>query len=352
MLCAPGRTNDLRKLRAMLRIVATDLDSGSEVRFGEPGRGQVPISQAIRASTALPGLYTPVRLDDHSYVDGTLLRTVHASLVLDHGADLVISVNPLVTFDASASAHQSHHARRDLAAGGLITVLSQTFRALIQSRKQIGMAAYRDRYPSSDRLLIQPDRDDATMFFFNVFRYKERRALANHAYQQTRRDLLAQADVLAPLLAKYGFTLHACALQPASRGHLRLGPMGIRTPLIIANYLNEPHDLAMLLEALQVSRQILNAKPFEACRGKEIFPAAHLTTSAALTGFIRCRAETIYHPVGTCRMSKDAEAVVDAQHGDRWLDCGQLRIRTAGFLIVATDQRSLRDLCTATRRRP
>jgi predicted acylesterase/phospholipase RssA len=214
LLTRSGRTNDFRKLPAFLRIVATDLNSGTEVRFGEPGHDRVPISEAIRASTALPGLYTPVRIGRHTYVDGALLRTVHASLVLDNGADLVISVNPLVTFDASR-AHARH--RHDLAGDGLIAVVAQTFRALIQSRMQIGMATYRDRYPRSDRLLFEPDRDDEVMFFTNVFRYAERRRLANHAYQQTRRDLLQAADRLAPLLRRHGVTLRFDRLHDAAR---------------------------------------------------------------------------------------------------------------------------------------
>jgi predicted acylesterase/phospholipase RssA len=173
----------------------------------------VPISEAIRASTALPGLYTPVQLGGHTYVDGALLRTVHASLVLDKGADLVISVNPLVTFDAT---HPGTH-RRDLAQGGLTAVLNQTFRALIRSRMQIGMATYRQRYPNSDRLLFEPDRDDELMFFTNVFRYAERRRLANHAYQQTRRDLLLHAAALAPLLQRHSIALRFDRLTDAKR---------------------------------------------------------------------------------------------------------------------------------------
>ena len=214
LLSGSGRTNDFRKLPAFLRIVATDLNSGSEVRFGDPGHDRIPISEAIRASTALPGLYTPVRIGRRTYVDGALLRTVHASLVLDNGADLVISVNPLVTFDAS----QTHASRRhDLADDGLIAVVAQTFRALIQSRMQIGMARYRDRYPHSDRLLFEPERDDEVMFFTNVFRYAERRRLANHAYQQTRRDLRQSADRLAPLLRRHGVTLRFDRLNDAAR---------------------------------------------------------------------------------------------------------------------------------------
>jgi predicted acylesterase/phospholipase RssA len=214
LLSEPGRTNDFRRLGPLLRIVATDLNSGTEVRFGEQGADHVPISEAIRASTALPGLYTPVRFDGHTYVDGALLRTVHASLVLDDGADLVISVNPLVTFDASSSRRP---VPPDLARGGLPTVMAQTFRALIQSRMQIGMATYGARYPYSDRLLFQPDRDDEVMFFTNIFRYVERHRLANHAYQQTRRDLLVNAERLEPVLARHGVRLRLDRLEDRSR---------------------------------------------------------------------------------------------------------------------------------------
>jgi predicted acylesterase/phospholipase RssA len=59
-----GRTDDFRKLRQKLFIVATELDTGRAVRFGEPGHDHVPISRAVQASSALPGLYPPVRVGD------------------------------------------------------------------------------------------------------------------------------------------------------------------------------------------------------------------------------------------------------------------------------------------------
>ena len=219
LLGSGGRTNDFRELGAMLRIVAADLNTGQEVCFGEPGNDRVPISEAIRASTALPGLYTPVRIDGRTLVDGALLRTAHASLVLENGADLVIAVNPLVTF--SASHGRGHHA--DLADGGFISVMNQTFRALIQSRMQIGMAAYHQRYPYSDRVLFQPDRDDEIMFFTNIFRYSERYRLASHAYQSTRADLLANAEPLQRVLKRHGVELLLDRLQDPQR---RLAPSG------------------------------------------------------------------------------------------------------------------------------
>lgn len=226
LLSSAGRSNDFRELRSMLRIIATDLNSGEEVRFGEPGYDAVPISEAIRASTALPGLYTPVRIGNRTFVDGALLRTAHASLVLDSGADLVITVNPLVTFSGSRS-----HRHHDLSEGGFITVMNQTFRALIQSRMQIGMANYRHRYPYSDRLLFQPDRDDEIMFFTNTFRYSERFRLASHAYQRTRQDLLEHAEPLGRVLRRHGITLRLERLRDPQRrlaphSHIRPGAGG------------------------------------------------------------------------------------------------------------------------------
>jgi choline dehydrogenase len=114
-------------------------------------------------------------------------------------------------------------------------------------------------------------------------------------------------------LPGHGFTLHACYLQPQSRGRIRLCSDDARdAPLIFANYLQQSRDLAVLLEAVQLSRQILQAPPFDAWRGAEVFPGPHATGDAALIEFIRRKAETIYHPVGTCRMGSDAESVVDA----------------------------------------
>ncbi len=214
VLTSEGRTNDFRKLPCLLRIIATDLNEGTEARFGEPGLDHVPISQAIRASTALPGLYTPVVIDGRTYVDGALLRTMHASLVLESGADLVISVNPLVTLDAT---RLRRGRTADLATHGFAAVMNQTFRALIQSRMEVGMAQYHGLYPFSDRLLLQPDRGDETMFFVNVFRYHDRSRLAEHAYQTTRRDLRAQATRLTRLLARHGLKLNNAHLNDRRR---------------------------------------------------------------------------------------------------------------------------------------
>ena len=103
LFAAPGRTNDFRKLARKLFLVATNLDTGASVTFGAPGHDHVPISRAIEASSALPGLFPPVEIDGEHYVDGALNKTLHASVALDEGVTLLLCVNPLVPFDASAA---------------------------------------------------------------------------------------------------------------------------------------------------------------------------------------------------------------------------------------------------------
>jgi NTE family protein len=214
------RTNDFRKLGPRLYVMATELATGHSVRFGEPGFDHVPISRAIQASTALPGLYPPVTIDGRVYADGALVKTMHASVLLDSGADFVICVNPLVAFDASSAPRDPDGMappEHELTTGGLPTVLSQTFRSLIQSRMRVGMRDYRRRYPKADVLLFEPDRGDARLFFRNVFRYADREDVAEHAYQCTRADLRRHARALQPMLERHEITLRLDVLDDRRR---------------------------------------------------------------------------------------------------------------------------------------
>lgn len=201
-----GRTNDFRRLPSRLIVVATELDSGLAVRFGEPGRDHVPISRAVQASSALPGVYPPVLIDGRHFVDGVLLKTVHASVALEAGARLVICVNPIVPVDTLRDEREARRHRR-LTELGLPTVLSQTFRTLIHSRMTVGMAAYAGRYPKRSLVLFEPQPNDYRMFFTNIFSFASRRELCEYAYRATLRDLLARYDALAPVFAKHGIRL-------------------------------------------------------------------------------------------------------------------------------------------------
>jgi choline dehydrogenase len=117
-------------------------------------------------------------------------------------------------------------------------------------------------------------------------------------------------------LPGYGYTLHACYLHPRSRGRLRLRSADPAQPIAIhAGYLSDPEgqDLQRMIEAARLSREILDQPAFDTYRGESVFPEHSLNTDAEYAAFIRRKAETIYHPVGSCRMGKDDRAVVDSE---------------------------------------
>ncbi|MFP5285379.1 MAG: patatin, partial [Thermoanaerobaculia bacterium] len=146
-------------------------------------------------------------------VDGILLKTLHASVALEAGADLVLCVNPIVPVDTVRAVQAGIMKRGNLLDRGLPTVLSQTFRTVIHSRLELGMAAYEQRFKGSDVVLIQPERDDYLMFFTNIFSFADRRTVCEHAYDSTRRYLLASYDQLAPVFARHGLTLRRDVLE-------------------------------------------------------------------------------------------------------------------------------------------
>ena len=212
-----GRTNDFRKLAHQLVVVATDLESGTAIRFGEPGTDHVPISRAVQASTAFPGLYPPVTIDGRACVDGVLLKTLHASVALEHGVGLLLCVNPLVPTDTSTGITRGLLRPAELMRRGLPAVLSQTFRTLVHSRLDVGMAAYERRFPNADVLLFEPGADEYQMFFTRIFSFSSRRAVCQLAYAATRHDLRRRRETLGPVLARHGIRLRDDVLDDDAR---------------------------------------------------------------------------------------------------------------------------------------
>ena len=248
-----GRTNDFRQLKHRLFIVATDLDTGESIAFGSEGHDEVPISVAVQASAALPGLFPPVTIGDRFFVDGALIKTLHASVALQAGAELLICINPLVPFDSRLAAKRPLHqnptpAPEHLVDGGLPVVLSQTFRAIIHSRMRTGMDRYHHEFEGRDVVLFEPARDDADMFFTNVFSYRGRSRLCEHAYQRTRSELYRRRHELRPIFARHGIELDLGVLKDHSRSllpHKRRPDLATSASALDASL----HDLEVWLQA-------------------------------------------------------------------------------------------------------
>ena len=115
-------------------------------------------------------------------------------------------------------------------------------------------------------------------------------------------------------LEGHGMTIHACPLRPTSRGSLTLKSADpAEPPTMRANYLETEYDRRMMVECAKLGREIFSQKVFTDYRSGEIFPGEDTQSDEDLLAFVRRRAETIYHPIGTCRMGTDAAAVVDPE---------------------------------------
>lgn len=198
-----GQTNDFRKLNKELYIVACELNSGKIAGFGNQDNNQVPISKAVQASSALPGLYSPVKIDGKFYVDGALRRTMNASAALKKNTHLLFAVNPIVPFERTLTVDD-----KGLVSGGLPLVMSQTFRSIVQSRLKSGLDKYESLYPHSDIVLFEPNANDETLFRSNLFSYSNRDQLCDYAYRSTRKHLIEQQDELNPILKRHGLYLN------------------------------------------------------------------------------------------------------------------------------------------------
>ncbi|NGQ89413.1 glucose-methanol-choline oxidoreductase [Rhodobacter sp. HX-7-19] len=107
-----------------------------------------------------------------------------------------------------------------------------------------------------------------------------------------------------------GWSAHVCVLRPESRGHVGLRDANPASPpRIDPNFLSDPRDLETLKAGVRLLDRAMQAEALAPWRGKRLYPLDG--TDESLTADIRARADTIYHPVGTCRMGRDAMAVVD-----------------------------------------
>jgi choline dehydrogenase-like flavoprotein len=108
-----------------------------------------------------------------------------------------------------------------------------------------------------------------------------------------------------------GYSCHACVLRPKSRGNVFLqsaDPM--HAPGIDPQYLSDPDDLNVMVKGVRFMRELMNTPPLAAYRQSEFY-IKNEPDDATLEDHIRSRADTIYHPVGTCKMGVDEMAVVD-----------------------------------------
>jgi len=229
-----GRTDDFRQLAAELYVAATDLDTCERIVLGAEGWDDVPISTAVRASTALPMVYTPARIRERELVDGGIVSTTNLDIAVEAGAKLIVVVNPLVPyvndFSAQVSTPLGSRARR-VSDMGFPKIGYQTFKLLAYQRLHEMAGHWEARYPGVDIVLIEPDVDDELMFQTNMLNYASRVDVARHGFQSVTVRLANDYESLRETCRRHGIHIsatrvrtvmeHFDAFEPAKTGAWR-----------------------------------------------------------------------------------------------------------------------------------
>ncbi len=203
-----------RQRKRELYISAMNLDTAERAVFGHDEDSSLTISEAVQASTALPGFYRPARIHGIDYVDGGVRRTANLDVAVEHGADLVICYNPFRPFSNRPKRKLNRQTGeyevegRRMADDGLLTILNQVFRTLLHSRLQYGLRQLRED-PSfqGDIIVIEPKESDAHFFELNALAYWERIRAAQLGYQSVTDSIERNYDLVRSILARYDLTL-------------------------------------------------------------------------------------------------------------------------------------------------
>jgi predicted acylesterase/phospholipase RssA len=207
----PDRTDDFRELQQELYLTATDLDTCERVVFGAEGFDDVPISTAVRASSALPMVYEPVRVGDRELIDGGILSTTNLDLAVEAGAKLIVVVNPIVPYVNEARQENPLHPR--VSDMGFPHIGYQAFKLMTYRRLHEIRTLWEQKYPGVDIVLIEPDATDELMFRTSVMDYASRVEIASHGFRSVTAQLAEDYDRLKLLAARHGVEISATRVR-------------------------------------------------------------------------------------------------------------------------------------------
>jgi NTE family protein len=210
VLSDPDRTDDFRLLENELYIAATDLDTCERVVFGAEDWDDVPISTAVRASTALPMVYKPVRVHERELVDGGIVSTTNLDIAVESGARFVIVVNPLVPYvnDFSQRVSTLFGSRpRHVSDMGFAQIGYQSFKLLAYQRLHEMAQLWEQRYPGVDILLIEPEPDDELMFQTSILNFARRVEIARHGFQSVTYKLAEDYQRFDEVCKRHGIEI-------------------------------------------------------------------------------------------------------------------------------------------------
>lgn len=211
-------SNNFKVLKRMsgraLYISAMNLDTSERVVFGPDEKNDVTISQAIQASTAVPGFYKPARIKGVDYIDGGVRKTANIDIALDKGADLVICYNPFRPFNNKVLLEYLREENkyvtksRRISDFGVGMVINQVFRTLFHSRLMYALQRYQeDPNFKKDIILIEPKEDEADFFELNPLFFWNRARSASHGFDSVLKSIERKFDKISAVLKNHGIEM-------------------------------------------------------------------------------------------------------------------------------------------------
>lgn len=221
-----GLRNDFSLLERELYIPAYALDLGERVIFGVPTdylHQPVSISQAITASCAIPFFFQPYQIQGRDYVDGLTGQVAHLDIAIERGAKLIVLVNPRVPMrndsERSCLPTLTSGACGRISDLGATYVWEQAQRIAIQEKFDLALEICRRDHPDVDVVVIEPDRQETSMFFQNPMSGAVRKFTMQHGYNFTLGQFYRNFDTLRELMGRHGISVtdrHLSDLPPAT----------------------------------------------------------------------------------------------------------------------------------------
>jgi predicted acylesterase/phospholipase RssA len=194
-----GVIDNFSALNSELYIGTTHQDTFEHVVMGASPFQHVKISDAIRASCAVPPFFTPHKIDHEYYFDGQISSPCDLELLIRRGCGLIIIVDPIVPYATPETGLTEN-------SGGMYNLI-QTIKTLINTRFRSELAHTIERYPDIDYLVFQPHGECSAVMRGSPLKYKFNTKITDLAYTGTLQRLRERYEVYSAKLLKYGFEL-------------------------------------------------------------------------------------------------------------------------------------------------
>ncbi|MDF0676919.1 MAG: patatin-like phospholipase family protein [Nitrospira sp.] len=203
-------------LRKDLYIPAIDLESGECVIFGEEGRRNISIAQAVTASSAVPIYFCPVRIEGRDYVDAGIGRPAFFDLAVAKHIDLMVMINPMGRIPLPDSSWcGSAHAKRPsrLRDKGFLTIGEQASRINLDARISQALTMFRQDHPEKELLVVTPGVNDAVLFERSFLSYQDRVHLLRAGYLSVVTLVREAYENVQAQFARHGIVLERTSFE-------------------------------------------------------------------------------------------------------------------------------------------